>query len=150
MIQPIVYTLVGLCAVYFLFKRDYFLPFLGETVFPCEPLAEKSPEKADAAVEIRVRPNSNVIYWAAENIDTIDKDAKKKEERIIEDPWKAYMKFANSGVARSDENGRAVLRVRRPVAYRVPFSGRVLEKHIHYRVCGEQGILGRVETVKYV
>jgi uncharacterized membrane protein YuzA (DUF378 family) len=155
MIQPIVYTLVGLSALYFIFKRDYFLPFLGETVFPCEPLAEKSPDKADAVVEIHVKPNSNVIYWAAENDEKVHgKDPKEKKEsateRIVENPWKAYMKFENSGVARSDDKGRAVLRVRRPVTYRVPFSGRALDKHIHYRVCGENGMLGRIETVKYV
>lgn len=153
MIQPVVYTLVGLCALYFVFKRDYFLPFLGETVFPCEPLSEKTPDKADAVVEVHVRPNANVVYWASENKETVTgkKDDKKStDELIVENPWKAYMRFENSGVARSDDKGRAVLRVRRPVSYRVPFSGRILDKHVHYRVCGDNGILGRIETVKYM
>jgi hypothetical protein len=40
----------------------------------------------------------------------------------------------------------AVLKVRPPQAYSVPFKGR-LEPHIHFRICGETGILSRIKTV---
>jgi uncharacterized membrane protein YuzA (DUF378 family) len=137
MIQPFIYGLVGLSGLYLLFRRDYYLPFLGETVFPCDPLTEKVPEKANTTVEVTVRPNANVVFWAAE----------EGADEIVGNPWKAYMRYANSGVVRADAKGRAVLRVRRPVSYRVPPMGRILDQHIHYRVCGESGILGRIETV---
>lgn len=156
MIQPVIYTLVGLSGLYFLFRRDYYLPFLGETVFPCDPLTEKVPEKADSMVEVVVRPNANVIYWAADDMDSVkgrdggggagDK-TKTVTEEVIENPWKAYMRFNNSGVVRADAKGRVVLKVRRPVSYKVPFAGR-LDRHVHYRVCGENGMLGSIQTMK--
>ena len=38
-----------------------------------------------------------------------------------------------------------MLKVREPQSYAVPFKGK-LESHIHYRVCGESGFMGRVNT----
>ena len=134
--EPILYIIIGLAALYFIFSRDYYLPFLGETVFPCEPLAEKIPDNYDTTKTIKVQPNSNVIYWASENA----------KDDVVDNPWLAYSKYSNSGVTRSDENGIAVLKVRKPVPYKVP-SGRTLNKHIHYRVCMNNGMLGRVETI---
>jgi uncharacterized membrane protein YuzA (DUF378 family) len=151
MIQTVVYSLVGLAGLYLLFRRDYYLPFLGETVFPCDPLTEKTPEKADTAVEVYVRPNANVIFWAADDMTSVkskeEESKKSTTEEDIENPWKAYMRFNNSGVVRADSKGRATLRVRRPVTYRVPMAGR-LDRHVHYRVCGDNGMLGTVQTVK--
>ncbi len=34
-IARIIYVLVGLAAIFIMFKRDTYLPFLGETVMPC-------------------------------------------------------------------------------------------------------------------
>jgi uncharacterized membrane protein YuzA (DUF378 family) len=132
----IIYVIAILVAVFLLFSRDFFLPFLGETVFPCDPLVEKVPENADTSVTIKVEPNSNVIYWASETAD----------EDIVDNPIKAYAKYKNSGVARSDENGRVTLRVRKPTPYKIPPFGLTLPAHIHYRICKSNGILSRVDT----
>ena len=39
-----------------------------------------------------------------------------------------------------------MLKVREPQAYTVPFKGR-LSPHVHYRVCGEAGWMGKINTV---
>jgi aconitase B len=61
--------------------------------------------------------------------------------------WKqAYLDYQNAGVATSNGEGVAVLKIREPQSYRVPFKGE-LAPHVHYRVCGEAGWMGRIKTV---
>jgi uncharacterized membrane protein YuzA (DUF378 family) len=135
-ITRFIYIVIGVAGLYFAFKRDFYLPFLGRTVFPCEPLAEKAPVNADTAITIQTLPNANVIYWAAE----------PAPSTVVDNPWLAYKKNENSGVARADPSGVATLRVRTPTAYKIP-NGTPLRPHIHYRTCLSNGILDRVETV---
>jgi hypothetical protein len=133
-----IYVIVGVAALAVMFYRDTYLPFLGETIMPCSLLQDSVPRGADTEIEVSVKPGAKVIYWASEP----DKEhlAKLKDWRA------AYLKFENVGVTRADDQGRAVLKVRKPQAYTVPFRGR-LDPHIHYRVCGAGAMLGRVETV---
>lgn len=132
-LSKIVYIIVGLSAIG-LFKRDNLLPFLGRAVYPCPNLKEKIPDHADSKITVKVSPNSNVIYWAAE-----------KNNKKLDNPWTAYDKYGNSGVVKSDENGNAVLRFKFPAEYAVPGRG-TLPPHVHYRVCNK-GMMSRVETV---
>lgn len=133
-LDTFVYVLVGVAAIAHLFSRDYYLRFLGRAAFPCGSLIERTPERADAEVSVRVAPGASVIYWAAE-----------PGADVKANPWIAYQENANSGVARADESGVAALRVRKPSSYRVPMRG-ALKPHVHYRVCEASGMLGRVET----
>jgi uncharacterized membrane protein YuzA (DUF378 family) len=137
-ISRIVYVLVGIAALCLLFNRDTYLPFLGETVLPCSIIPERVPPGATKEVPVSAPPGSKVLYWAAE----------PSMEGLKEIPtWQeAYNKFENAGVTRTDSTGVAVLRVRNPQPYLVPMKGR-LEPHIHYRICNETGMLGRVNTV---
>jgi hypothetical protein len=122
-----------------MFNRDTYLPFLGQMVAPCSVLSESTPSGSTLEVKVIVSPNSKVMYWAAE-------PANEKYEKI--NNWKqAYLNYDNAGVTTSDAEGVAVLKVRDPQSYRVPFKGR-LDPHVHYRVCGEAGWLGRIQTVK--
>lgn len=132
-LDTVVYCLVGISALFYFFARDFYLPFLGRAAFPCGSLTAKVPDNADTNVTVRVEPHTNVIYWAAE-----EGDVKK-------DPILAYGSYTNAGVAKADQNGDAVLRVRTPSAYRVP--GKNLKPHVHYRTCDSDGMLGRVSTV---
>ncbi len=133
-----VWTLAAIVGVmYLMFDRDFYLYFLDRAAFPCGPMQTKTPDNADTVVTVRgLRPDSNVVFWAAES-----------SKEIQPDPWKAYDANNNSGVTRTDADGTAVLRVRNPAAYKVP-SGTKLEPHIHYRVCERPGMLGRVRTVR--
>lgn len=132
---PIVYIAIGIAAVIHIFSRDYYLSFLGHCAFPCGSLVERAPENHDSEVTIKVAPNCNVIYWAAE-----------AGEHTKDNPWIAYDKYANAGVAVSDDTGNATLRFRYPSAYTVGF--RRIPSHVHYRVCQKYGLLSRVETVQ--
>ncbi len=133
-----VYVAVGVAALYLAVQRDTYLPFLGETALPCSLMPEQTPEHADTEVAIHgVAPGAKVLYWASE-------PATEGLARI-QDWRRAYLDFANAGVTTADAGGHAVLRIRKPQAYTVPLKGR-LEAHVHWRVCGDGGILGPVMT----
>lgn len=135
-----VFTLVALAAIYIGFSRDTYLPFLGETVMPCSVLKEKIPDNADLKVRIMAPHKHKVIYWAAEPSDANDKLKAVKN-------WKdAYGDYNNIGVAIAEEDGSALLHVRKPQPYWVP-PGKKLQPHIHYRICGEGGLLGPVRSL---
>lgn len=131
--------LVTVCALYLAFQRSTYLPFLGETVMPCSLLKEQTPEAANYEKRVAIQgPGRKVLFWAAEP------DTEHLEK--INDWRKAYLGFHNAGVTIVGEDNTAVLKVRTPQPYTVPMKGR-LEAHIHYRVCGNNGFLGPVQTV---
>ena len=122
-----------------MFNRETYLPFLGEAVIPsCDILQERIPEDANTVVKVRTKPNAKVLYWAAEpSTEGLDK---------MRDWRQAYAKFRNAGITVADVCGNAYLKVRNPGPYRVPFKGR-LDPHVHYRVCQQDGMMSRIETV---
>jgi uncharacterized membrane protein YuzA (DUF378 family) len=136
-LSNLVYALIGASLLLRMFQRDTYLPFLGSTVMPCTVLEPHEPPGATKEVQVVVAPNKKVIYWAAE-------PAKPQSPLTTWD--KAYGSYENTGVTVSNESGVAILKVREPQAYTVPMRGR-LESHIHYRVCGEPGWMGEVNTV---
>jgi uncharacterized membrane protein YuzA (DUF378 family) len=134
-----VYVLVGLAALYVMFDRNTYLPFLGPMVAPCAGLVDRVPPGANASVVVHVKPGAKVLYWAAEQ--------PNGDALMSVNTWKeAYGEYSNTGVTTADYQGKAVLRVRRPQPYRVPIRG-ALKSHIHYRECGLSGWMGQVETV---
>ncbi len=133
-----VYILVGVAALLVMFNRDTYLPFLGETVLPCSALPEQLPEGADTQIQVTVEPGAKVLYWAAE--------PSTEGLKGLVDWRKAYLKFMNVGVVKASAEGVATLHVRNPQPYVVPWKGR-LEPHIHFRVCGDSGMMGRIKTV---
>jgi len=133
-----IFLLVALAAAFFIFKRDYYLPFLGETHVPCSVLADKTPENAETAIGVRVRPGAKVIYWAAEPAN--------EDLKTLNDYRGAYLEYRNAGVATADEDGNATLKVRTPQGYTVPIKGQ-LPPHIHYRECDGRGFMKAIVTV---
>ena len=133
-----IYILVGIAALVIAFQRDTYLPFLGESLIPCSVLQERTPPGATVTIEVDTDPGKKVLYWAAE--------PETEHLEKINDWRKAYLSYENAGVVMSDSQGRARLKVRKPQSYLVPWKGQ-LEPHIHFRVCGEGGFLGRVKTV---
>ena len=132
-----IYVLILLSALFHILNRNYYLPFLGDSAFPCGSLVEKIPTNANTQVSINTGvPNANVIYWASESAD-----------KTQENPWIAYGKNTNAGVAVTDSTGYAVLNVRNPAKYQVGLFHHELPKHIHYRVCIQSGMLGKVQTI---
>jgi uncharacterized membrane protein YuzA (DUF378 family) len=139
------HVLVGLAALWVAFRRDTYLPFLGETVMPCSVLQDRVPEHADKEVHVDgLKPGAKVLFWAAE-------PATEGLARIR--TWQqAYLDFANAGVTTVDGDGHAVFHIRKPAGYVVP-GGRGLTAHVHWRVCsgttedGAAGLLGPVQTL---
>jgi uncharacterized membrane protein YuzA (DUF378 family) len=132
-----IYILVGIAALALAFNRDSYLPFLGESVFPCSVLTDQVPAGATRAVQVQVTPGAKVIYWASEPADA---------DAAIPNFEGAYRQYLNAGVTTADDTGLAVLKVREPQPYTVPIKGR-LESHVHFRVCGPNGFIGRIKTV---
>ena len=133
-----IYILIGVAALSLVFRRDIYLPFLGETIVPGGALAEKTPQNANDQVTITTIPGAKVLYWASEPNPTQGKEVPNWDE--------AYSEFENSGVALADGAGNAILRFRGPPqAYKVPIMGR-LESHVHFRICDPNGVMGRVQT----
>ena len=113
-------------------------PVIGPTVIPCSALQDKVPEHADTTVTVgELEPGAKIIFWASEP--ATDGLA------TLKDWQKAYLDFANAGVATVDAAGRATLRVRKPQPYTVPVIGR-LESHVHWRACSDGGLMGPVQT----
>jgi hypothetical protein len=133
--QDLVTLLSGIAIAFLALDRDFYLYFLDQAAFPCEPLQPKEPEDADTQIRIEgLRPDSNVVFWAAESSDEVQ-----------DNPWKAYGTNSNSGVTRTDTHGTAELKVRKPASYNVRTG--TLSPHVHYRVCERPGILGPVRTI---
>lgn len=133
-----IFLLVALAAAFVAFKRDYYLPFLGETHVPCSVMADKVPEGADSAVGIRVRPGAKVVFWAAEPAN--------EDLKSAVDYRAAYLEYRNAGVATADAGGNATLKVRAPQGYTVPMKG-ALPPHVHYRECDGRGFMKAIVTV---
>ena len=132
------YIITGISALYLMFRRNTYLPFLGETALPCSLVHEHVPDHADTEVSIHgLQPGSKILYWATE--------AATQGLSTIKTWQQAYLEFANAGVAVVDAGGRVSLRLRKPQPYSVPIRGR-LESHVHWRVCGANGLLGEVNT----
>jgi uncharacterized membrane protein YuzA (DUF378 family) len=134
-VNRILYAIIGLAALINIFNRDFYLPHLGRAVFPCDSLEIKTPNNASIVTRVKTKPNVNVIYWASESSNDI----------LVKNPWKAYDKYSNAGVALSDKYGVVELKVRAPVAYKIP-TGSTLKPHIHYRICIGNGMLSPVKT----
>ena len=132
---------IGLCAL-FLIRRDYFLPFLGQSVFPLHAISSnKSPEGANVTMNVRVQPNAKVVYWAAE---PCTRESKCNPPVGV---WEAYGEYRNAGVTTADNEGIATLNVRQPQKYVVPNKSGAIPPHIHYRYFLNEGMLSDVHTV---
>lgn len=141
-IKKIIYIIVGISGLlglkYFL-NRDTMLPFLGKTVYPCKAVSMRYPDNYNKSIVVNVKPNSNVIYWAANEKNNTNSDCACSYKE-------AYKNYKNSGVTRSNKIGKAILRFKYPQSYSVPYRGK-LKPHVHYRVCEKNGMLSRIETV---
>lgn len=137
--SPLGTTLIILAVfafVFILMNRDTWLPFLGEAALPPPVLALRVPSDASYTVPLRTVPvgATHVVYWAAETSPT-----------VASNPWEAYNKYDNSGVAEALADGSAILKLRCPGKYRA--KGKILPRHVHWRAVFPSGILGPVETL---
>jgi hypothetical protein len=138
--DKVIYAIILLAGLIIFTKKSIWLPFLHDTVFPSLAFIQTVSKKSgDVSVPIKVTPNTRIAYWAS---------LPQKSDKIP-DVINAYGDFSNSGIAVSDKNGNANLLIDSGSSYSLP-SGRVLQKHIHYRELDlDYGFLGPVMTVYY-
>jgi uncharacterized membrane protein YuzA (DUF378 family) len=136
-IEKAIYIIVAISALILAYKRQTWLPFLGETVFPRSLVNVTVPEGANKKIQITVKPNTKVIYWAANNKGLPNSTAKT-----------AYGAYKNSGVTISDANGIAELAFIESDGYTASL-GHYINKHVHYRTSESDGILSKVKTFFY-
>jgi uncharacterized membrane protein YuzA (DUF378 family) len=119
---------IGLSGIYYLTKRDFYLPFLGPTYLPFP--SSKNEKLSGKLINVEINdlpPNVTVIYWAANG-----------SKEIINDPKEAYKGFGSSGIIKSDEKGSVSFQIICPASYKVkskiPFmQNKTLQSHVHYR-----------------
>lgn len=123
-------------------QRDTYLPFLGPAALPGTLLKGPTPQSGDVPVEISVpsgKGYTRVVFWAASKADTKKKD-------VIPNVTDAYASFENAGIANITGDSVKVY-VHCPTAYTVGgMVSKTLDKHVHYRFVGADGMLSRVHT----
>lgn len=132
-----VFFFVLIAAIYLASQRDTYLPFLGNCVLPPTMLKENAtPEHANTQAIVDIPwavDGTKVIYWAA-----------NPSKEVILKPRIAYHGFENSGIT-TVKDGKAILKLECPANYQVGY-GKELNKHVHYRIVKNNGMLGRVHT----
>lgn len=137
-VEHALYVLIGISAILLATQRDFFLPFLGRTVFPQSLVTEQVPQGADTVVTIRAPPGAKVVYWAAEN----------SKQGYWDTPNQAYGFYQNTGVVTANALGQAHLKVRSPSGYSTPWVRKQIAPHVHYRIEDpHRGMWGAVQTV---
>ena len=138
-----IYILIGISSILLAINRNTYLPFLGETVYPCYALKDKIPANLltenSTTVKVNVPPFAKVVYWAA--------DPENETMKVAKDPWVAYAYYENSGISTADKNGIALLLLNKPIEYEVGnIYRKKLNRHVHYRYCSSPGMLSEVKT----
>lgn len=144
-LYQIVAMSAAVAAVLLIFQKDFWLPFLGDTVLPLELIPTKDiKQEGGLTVQVDAPRHSKVIYWAAQSIGNLDVSTAIS-------PKQAYGDYSNSGVVLADDNNKATLHVHTPRGYTVdkPLRGKMtLPRHIHYRIADPTGAwIGPVKTV---
>ncbi len=137
-IVKLIFILIGISAIYFMFDRDFYLPFLGECVIPVGDSKINESKNVIEVVLTELPPNVNVMFWASGSSDA-----------PYDSPQKAYGDYLNSGFVKTDKFGHTTFKINCPSEYIVPIYGK-LEKHVHYRyeLPGQRGMFSRVYTQK--
>lgn len=132
-LEKIIYLIAGVFGVLIAINRNYWLPFLGESVLPSNLIPLHS-NNGDTTIKVNVKPNVKIAYWSS----------KPSNKKLKVD--KAYDDYSNSGVVMSDKNGVAILTLNKGVGYFVP-SGKYIKSHVHFReLNGDYGMIGPIKT----
>lgn len=123
--------------VWLVMQRDTYLPFLSKAAFPTTLVKDAFigvNGNVKQLIRVDAPDGTKLAYWAA-----------KTSNVVQSTPRIAYDDFVNSGVALV-KNGQATLTFSCPSKYTVPW-GHILDRHVHYRLMGDDGMMSRVHTV---
>lgn len=137
-IDKIIYLLIAGAAIKLALKKELWLPFLGQSVLPGS-LIQLKEITGDTIVEVKVKPNTRVAYWAS----------LPQETNKIPLVHEAYGDFKNAGVVLSNKYGIATLTVNKGTNYIVP-NKKEISRHVHYRELDQAwGFIGPLKTKYY-
>lgn len=141
MIIRLISLLIGVSALFFIFNRDYYLPFLGHAVIPIGP--KKPSEKLNKIRLSNLPPKTTVIAWGSQN-----------SNKIYDNPFDAYGSYANTDIVQTNDKGEVIVELPCPSEYYVNKFGimkQKLDRHIHYRyeLPKYKGLFSRIYT-KYL
>jgi len=129
---------MSIVIIYYLFNRDFYLPFLGETVIPIKNMNNIEDNLLNFKIQ-NLPPNKRLIYWAS-----------RSSDQVIRNPIDAYKGYTNSGITKTDSNGNASLEISCPSDYYVKSFGmdKKIRRHIHYRIESDKfpGLFSSVKT----
>ena len=106
-ILAFLHLIMAIVIIYYLFNRDFYLPFLGETVIPIKNMNNIEDNLLNFKIQ-NLPPNKRLIYWAS-----------RSSDQVIRNPIDAYKGYTNSGITKTDSNGNASLEISCPSDYYV-------------------------------
>jgi hypothetical protein len=137
-ILAFLHLIMAIVIIYYLFNRDFYLPFLGETVIPIKNMNNIEDNLLNFKIQ-NLPPNKRLIYWAS-----------RSSDQVIRNPIDAYKGYTNSGITKTDSNGNASLEISCPSDYYVKSFGmdKKIRRHIHYRIESDKfpGLFSSVKT----
>lgn len=137
-VETMICILIGLSALFLLLDRNFYLPFLGESVVPHSLLVSSTNTGSKKYIlQVDEKDAVKVIYWAAN---------KGEEKDQNQGPEKAYNGFKNSGIT-NIVNNSAILHFDCPQQYRVGLFNKKLPKHLHYRIVYNNGFISDIKTI---
>lgn len=143
MILRIIMLFIGLSALYFVFDRDYYLSFLGQTVIPIAQKDSKIVLENLKQIKLSgLPPNTTVLSWGAKESNL---------GKIFDSYIQAYGDYSNTIVSKTNEDGEVIIELPCPSSYYVPGKFGMmkrLNRHIHYRyeLPKYKGMFSRVYT----
>jgi len=141
-IERLIYIIVGIAGLYMMFKRTYYLPFLGYCAIPPSVFKDYKQDNYDKEIELKIQDPyvKKVVYWGA----MPDEDIQENELKY---PKEAYGDYTNYGVS-SVNDGIAYLYLQTPTNYKVKKFGfdKKLQKHFHYRYVYDDGLISEIMT----
>ena len=102
MFVRILSTLIGISALYLVFNRDYYLPFLGHTVIPISSRSKPS-ENLKQIKLTNLPPNTIVIAWGSQESD-----------KTFENPFEAYGDYVNTDIKTTNDKGEVIIELSCP------------------------------------
>lgn len=66
--RRIIYVLIGISALYLLFRKSLWFPNYGETLIPEKMLTIKEPSNYTKILKIKIKAGKKILYWTDDDI----------------------------------------------------------------------------------
>lgn len=97
LVPKIIHIIISLCGIYLLLNPKTYMPYMTNTLHPCDTITDHVPNNYSEKYKLKVPPNSLVIYWSNE-----------KDNYLLNnhpEPWHEFKNYPNTGILRANEYG---------------------------------------------